>query len=185
VDDGVKFIRVNDLLDLDGRAENLLNIPVSLSEQYPTTIVGEGDLLVSVVGTLGRAALASKLVEGANVNRAIAVLRMSDRDTSELVLSWVQCSLFERQALDVTGNDSAQRTLGMEDLANFSIRLPTDQSERTSLVLALSSVNGNRRRLENLLRVQLAVLRERRQALITGAVTGQIDVTTARGVVES
>ncbi|MEW2518958.1 restriction endonuclease subunit S [Actinacidiphila alni] len=181
VDDGVKFIRVNDLHDLTGRASGLTMIPMGLSKQYSTTILREGDVLVSVVGTLGRAAVVPTSLRGANVNRAIAVLRPRSDVGQELLTAWIGSEEFEAQALLATGNDSAQRTLGMEDMANFRLTWPADPSERDGLVSSISRAQAAIRAVSARVSKQQEVLAERRQALITAAVTGQIDVSTASG----
>ncbi|MEV0611081.1 restriction endonuclease subunit S [Polymorphospora rubra] len=181
VDGGTKFIRVNDLVDLEGRSENLLQIPRSLSAQYPTTIVKDGDILVSVVGTLGRVAIAGPSVVGANVNRAIAILRPKTGVDGALLAAWIDSADFEKQALLATGNDSAQRTLGMEDIANFALTWPSNAGEQQEIARAISSERHKSRQLIERLSRQERLLAERRQALITAAVTGQIDASTASG----
>jgi type I restriction enzyme S subunit len=180
VDGGVKFIRVNDLLDLEGRSQDLIAISEELSSQYPTTVVREGDVLVSVVGTLGRATVAPLSVQGANVNRAIAVLRPQPGVDHELLAAWIGGPEFETQALLATGTDSAQRTLGMEDLSNFFLRWPRDEANQRKLAADVGRAQGAMQMLSERLAQQAAALVERRQALITAAVTGQLDVTTAR-----
>lgn len=180
VDDGVPFVRVNDLLDLPGRASRLARIPKALSDQYARTIIRPRDVLISVVGTLGRAALAPDDLVGANIARAVCSIRLRPDVDPHLFVAWADTSDFERQALLATGSDSAQPTLGMEDLSNFTARWPTDPRDQKSLV---DQVEDSQRAHGELIRrteKQLALLAERRQALITAAVTGQLDVTTAR-----
>ncbi|MET9775951.1 restriction endonuclease subunit S [Streptomyces sp. NPDC006367] len=180
-DNGVKFIRVNDLLDLPGRGEALITIAPEVSAQYPTTVVRAGDVLVSVVGTLGRAAVAPRSVAGANVNRAIAVLRPQPQVDRELLTAWINTAEFQEQALLATGNDSAQRTLGMEDMANFHLHWPCSESDQRKLAFMVQRSTEWSRELSDALKRQSTALKERRQALITAAVTGQFDVTTASG----
>ena len=178
---GVKFVRVNDLLDLPGRAQNLTTIAPDVSAQHPTTLVRAGDVLVSVVGTLGRAAVAPHSIAGANVNRAVAVLRPKANVNRQLLAAWINAADFQEQALLATGNDSAQRTLGMEDMANFSLQWPSDEASQTELAHMVLRSTELTQRLESTLRRQITTLTERRQALITAAVTGQFDVSTASG----
>ncbi|MFD7693974.1 restriction endonuclease subunit S [Streptomyces sp. NPDC059805] len=180
-DTGIKFIRVNDLLDLSGRSESLITISPEVSAQYPTTIVRTGDVLVSVVGTLGRAAVAPHSVSGANVNRAIAVLRPHPNVDRELLTAWINTAEFQDQAQLATGNDSAQRTLGMEDMANFHLEWPCTASDQRRLALLVQGSVARSLELADALKRQSAVLKERRQAIITAAVTGQFDVSTASG----
>jgi len=178
-DGGVPFVRINDLVDLESKISQLRQIPRSLSRQYRTTVVRPGDVLVSVVGTLGRSTVASPLLAGANVNRAIAILRTQPGVSPELLSAWTSTSAFETQAMIATGNDSAQRTLGMEDLANFDVMWPADIHEQERVLRDLTSIQTAFGRMRRAIDRQLETLAERRQALIMAAVTGQIDVTTA------
>ncbi|MFE2105883.1 restriction endonuclease subunit S [Kitasatospora sp. NPDC059463] len=181
-DDGVPFVRVNDLLDLRGRAGSLARIPAGLSNQYARTITRPGDVLLSVVGTLGRAAVVPEEVVGANIARAVCSIRLRPDVDPSLFVAWIATSEFERQALLATGSDSAQPTLGMEDLSNFSIRWPTDPREQASVARQVREGQQIHTDLVRRTDRQLALLAERRQALITAAVAGQLDVTTAHPV---
>ncbi|WP_084718341.1 restriction endonuclease subunit S [Streptacidiphilus carbonis] len=181
VDVGVPFIRVNDLLDLEGRASGLRMIPEDLSVQYARTVVKPGDLLVSVVGTLGRSAIATESAAGANIARAVCSVRVAADVEVDLVRAWLGTTSFQKQAVDATSTDTAQPTLGMEDLANFTIEWPTSTEERRSLVNAIMATRSAMSRLRRGLEVQRTLLAERRQALISAAVTGQFDVSSASG----
>ncbi|MFF6986244.1 restriction endonuclease subunit S [Streptomyces sp. NPDC010273] len=180
-DDGVPFIRVNDLLDLEGRADGLRKIPSDLSAQYARSVVRPGDLLMSVVGTLGRAAIAPARLAGANIARAVCSMRFMPDVDVQLVKAWLGTSFFHEQALVATSTDTAQPTLGMEDLGNFSLNWPSDSQERKHMVREITRIQGSMSSLREKLERQKSVLAERRQALITAAVTGQIDVSTASG----
>ncbi|WP_437059081.1 restriction endonuclease subunit S [Streptomyces sp. enrichment culture] len=180
-DSGVRFIRVNDLLDLAGRADSLAKIPDDLSSQYARTVTRPGDVLLSVVGTMGRSAVVPPQLAGANVARAVASLRTRQGVSPELLATWLTTPSFLRQASDVTGSDTAQPTLGMEDLSNFRLSWPVDEQGRDELLLITSTIRRHQRELTGLLEAQRRVLAERRQALITAAVTGQFDVSTASG----
>ena len=120
VDDGVPFIRVNNLPGVISR-EGLAKIPEELSVQYSRTVTMLGDVLVSVVGSLGKTTVVTEDLVGANTARAVAVLRLKQKYAPSLFATWIGTPEFKRQALLATGADSAQPTLGMEDLANFSV----------------------------------------------------------------
>src|ERR1700677_4215524 len=127
--DGVPFIRVNNLQGLTS-CDGLAMIPRELSTQYQRTVTIINDVLVTVVGaTIGKAAVVPDGLVGANTARAIAVLRLNPQHASSLFTTWIDTPEFKQQAQLATGADSAQPTLGMEDLANFSVRWPTDYSE--------------------------------------------------------
>ncbi|MFE6698412.1 restriction endonuclease subunit S [Streptomyces sp. NPDC057718] len=180
-DEGVRFIRVNDLLDLPGRADTLARIPTELSSQYSRTVTQPGDILLSVVGTMGRATVVPPELSGANVARAVASLRTICGIPPELIATWMSTPDFHRQATEATASDTAQPTLGMEDLSNFQLSWPADMQNQTNLLNATTRIINCQKALGRVLQKQQKLLAERRQALITAAVTGQFDVSTASG----
>ncbi len=181
VDDGVPFIRINNLSSFTGQ-DDLARIPQDLSVRYARTVTVLDDVLVGVVGSLGKAAVVSEELIGANVARAIAVLRLSPKYASSLFAVWIGTAEFMQQAQLATGSDTAQPTLGMEDLANFSLRWPADDAEQKLMTEAAKEHRLETAAIRAALDRQRTLVAERRQALITAAVTGQIDVTAARGV---
>jgi type I restriction enzyme, S subunit len=175
VDEGIPFIRVNNISDLRS-LDGLPMIPESLSKQYSRTVTTIGDVLLSVVGSMGKASVVTKALVGANTARAVAVLRLRKEHSPSLFASWIGTAEFERQALLSTGADSAQPTLGMEDLANFSLRWPSDESEEKLMTKSVEEYHLEVEAARAAFTRQIALLVERRQALITAAVTGGITV---------
>jgi type I restriction enzyme S subunit len=175
-DSGVPFIRVANLSDIANRTR-LATIPYELSAQYGRTVTMIDDVLITVVGgTIGKAAIVPEDLAGANVARAIAVLRLNPEHASSLFTTWVETPEFMRQVRLATEADSAQPTLGMEDLANFSVRWPADYSEERVMTQIARERQLDTATVHATLNRQLALLTERRQALITAAVTGGITV---------
>ena len=176
VEDGIPFIRVNDLSGLTS-IDALSMIPRQLSEQYSRTVTEPGDVLLTVVGaTIGKVALISADLAGANTARAIAVLRPKLKHSPSLLASWIGTAEFMEQARLATGSDTAQPTLGMEDLANFAIRWPTDDAEQRQMTEAAKEHHLDTVTVRAAFNGQIDLLAERRRALITAAVTGGITV---------
>lgn len=67
-----------------------------------------------------------------------------------------------------------------EDVAALPIPA-APRSERAAAVRDIRGSTSAQLRIKDRISAGEALLRERRQALITAAVTGQLDVTTARG----
>jgi len=76
---------------------------------------------------------------------------------------------------------STHKTIYVPDLQMLRIPLP-ELDEQREIVTRIRNVNARIDGLVDAINTQLALLAERRQALITAAVTGQMDVTTARRV---
>ncbi|GAB3138395.1 hypothetical protein GCM10027258_15460 [Amycolatopsis stemonae] len=169
--EGVPFVRVGDLLNLTPERPMPAIAPEQSDEYSRTKIVG-GEVLLGVVGKMGQAALAPRWLAGANVARAVAVLRCKDPAIAPLLCAWIGSNKFLYQAELATSGDSIQPTLGMKDLARFDINLPADPNAAADLVSRLAKIDT----LITETKQFIELARERRAALITAAVTGQIDV---------
>ncbi|MFD4718475.1 restriction endonuclease subunit S [Streptomyces sp. NPDC058423] len=75
---------------------------------------------------------------------------------------------------------STHKTIYVPDLQMLRIPLPPLEYQRT-IVKRIRQQNAGIDRLSDAVRRQSSLLTERRQALITAAVTGQVDVSTASG----
>jgi type I restriction enzyme S subunit len=178
-EDGVPMLRIIDLgggrIDLD----TVARIPVAQSAEYRRTAVACGDLVVSVVGTLGRSVEITSDLAGCNLNRALARVQLRDGVPRGLVRLWFESSQFQESARLATSNDSAQPTLGLGDLKNFVVGIPDQPSEWGRMAAHLERRRSLILTARNLLERQLSLLVEHRQALITAAVTGQLEVSEA------
>jgi len=105
------------------------------------------------------------------------------RTRSHVPVEWLMYWLRYAKAIGIfnaDGNIATIPHLTGEQLAEYRIQIPEDGHRR---VAELSSEITAIRKTQREMAAADALLAERRQALITAAVTGQIDVTTAQGVV--
>ena len=175
VEEGVPFVRVGDISTLASPDVPERAIDPALSAQYRRTVLSGGEVLVSVVGSLGHAGVVPPRLAGANVARAVAVLRVNEHLSSPLLAHFVRTRRYQDQAALATGSDTAQPTLGMGDLSNFVIPLPPTPAELLEASARLDAESQLATGLLQEIDAQIALLREHRQALITAAVTGGLD----------
>jgi type I restriction enzyme, S subunit len=171
---GVPFVRVGDILNL-ATERRLLAIAPEQSNEYSRTKISGGEVLLGVVGKMGQAVVAPQWLAGANVARAVAVLRCKDAAMTPLLCAWLGSDNFLRQAELATSGDSIQPTLGMKDLARFNINLPTRPRAAADLADQMSRIDTLIAETERFIEIAT----ERRSAVITAAVTGQPDVREA------
>lgn len=172
VDAGVPVLRITDITAAGGVTRgSAIKVPAVQSAEYSRTVLEPGDVVVSVVGTLGRAAVIDDAVAGANISRALARLVPAGVSGPWLV-RWIQSADFERMVDEVTAG-TAQRVLNMEDLVEFRVPVYTDPTAPTA---QLEEAQARTATTRSTLARQRGLLLERRQALITAAVTGQIEV---------
>ncbi|MFF5924102.1 restriction endonuclease subunit S [Streptomyces flavochromogenes] len=152
--------------------------PSALAESIRSTI-RPGDVLVGITGAnTGWVCLANQDVVGANVSQHVCLLRPS-RLVSGKWLAYLLASPLVQDFLLGSQYGGTKTQLSLPDLRDLKVPIPElakQQSVANEIqhqIIAIESERGARAR-------QLGLLAERRQALITAAVTGQLDVTTAR-----
>ncbi len=176
---GVPMLRIVDLRQDTVDLETVARISPRLSDEYRRTVVRVRDLVVSVVGTLGRSIEIDAELAGCNLNRPLARVQLQPDVPRTLIRLWFASDLFGDQARLATASDSAQATLGLEDLGNFRVGLSPDRSNWGEVAATLAEHEARFLQTAAALRSQIDLLAEHRQAVITAAVTGELDVAEA------
>jgi type I restriction enzyme S subunit len=173
--EGVRMLRIKDLTEPAISIDDVAYISQSLSEQYSRTLIQEGDLLLTVVGTLGVAVEVPKNWEGMNLSRAIARLKIAG--TADLgFVRWLLSSPHFGHYTDLTCVGTAQRVLNMIDLWRFSVPVPPLPEQR-AIAAFLDRETAKLDALVEEQRRLIALLKEKRQAVISHAVTRGLDPT--------
>jgi type I restriction enzyme, S subunit len=172
----VPCIRISEIgADGDLDLAEAITISPTQHAEYNRTRLRRGDVLVSCVGTIGRAAVVSEEAVGANVSRAVARLVPRTGLDPRYLSLWTESTGF-RCAVDLIVNATAQPVLNMGDLASMKFPMPVNTEETRRLWAdtrtRLAPIKGARAALSQ----QLALLTERRQALVTAAVSGELEV---------
>ena len=171
---GVPMLRINDMTANRIDRDQLVTISQQLSDQYARSIVQTGDLIISVVGQLGVTSVINEDLAGVNLSRNVARVQFGKRMHSEFA-RWLFTSTLFQHYTDLVCVGTAQRLLNMSALTAFIAACPptTEQRNITSFLERETS------KLDALIAEALraiTLLQERRTALISAAVTGQIDV---------
>ncbi|MBQ4853509.1 restriction endonuclease subunit S [Rhodanobacter sp. B2A1Ga4] len=167
--DGVPMMRITDIQNGIVARADLVTISEELSNQYRRTIVQAGDVLLSVVGTIGEVVLVDESLAGVNISRAIARLQVAPR-IDRFYLAWVLRSDVFNRYVDLVCVGSAQRVLNMSDLSAFMIPVPPPR-QQSAIAAFLDRETG---KIDALIAEQeklLTLLAEKRQATISHAVT--------------
>jgi type I restriction enzyme, S subunit len=164
-----------DRIDTDELA--LMDFPPHEQSRYR---LHAGDVLVCEGGSWpGRAAIWNGEVDEIYYQKALHRIRTRGDDLPR----WLYYCLFVAEKLRVfavQGNSSTMTHLTREQLQPQRFPFPIPSMQRL-LVEKLDFEASRDHKMIQLLDRQLALLAERRQALITAAVTGQFDVSTASG----
>ncbi len=170
----VPFIKVKDISE-DGEIArgNLELIARSIHESsLKRSILKTDDLLFSIAGTIGRTAFVDKDLNGANVNQAIAFIRLKDK-LSHFSLCWLTLRSIETQNFIASKVVQAvQANASLANIGDIAVRMPGNDvlkkwnSVVSPLILEYRARQGEIR--------ALAILRD---TLLPKLMSGDLSVT--------
>ncbi len=117
------MVRVCDMQATRTKLDGLKRIAPDIAAKYPRTELQGGELLISVVGTIGRISIASEELAGANVARAVSVIRLVEADLIEWAVLALD-NLKSNQRLVAAAREVARKTLNLEQLRSFAVPVP-------------------------------------------------------------
>lgn len=175
VPNGIPYIKTGDLGDL--RPELLSRTSVEIDEAYRRARVAPGDLVIAMRASIGNLAVVPDDLHRANLTQGTARIAAHQHVDKNWLQHVLRTRLVQSQ-FDTLAVGSTFRTLNIWDLRRVSIPTPTRDMIGTGRAVSQLEYQTNELQLRTQHKIDL--LTERRQALITAAVTGQFDVTTAR-----
>jgi type I restriction enzyme S subunit len=175
VDSGVLFIRSQNVDDHGLRLDDVAFIDAATDQVMSGSRGASGDVLLNITGaSLGRTCLVPDSLSSANVNQHVCILRLRDPTMRHFVALAMKSSGIKAH-IDVGQNGAAREGLNFHQIRNLRIAVPPAE-EQHELVEAVEKELAQLDVLQRQIELALALLQERRAALISAAVTGQIDV---------
>lgn len=177
---GEPFIRSANLRrdDIELQADDIAMVAPPPSKEATRSRTRPGDVLVGVTGAnTGWVGIVRRDFAHGYVSQHVAILRPA----SDLLPEWLAYSLFSNRVQDqLLGGQygGTKQQLGLEDLAELVIRVP-DLDRQNFLIARLERAKDVCQNAIAALSAQIELLQERRQALITAAVTGQLGILEA------
>lgn len=120
---GVPFVRVCDMEGGQIAIDSLEKVEKSVSDQYRRSVIREGDVLVSIVGTIGRVAQVTKDANGFNIARAVARIAPGPDVMSDFLLFVLRSDQLQRSLVGESF-ETARKTLNLGALGDLLIPLP-------------------------------------------------------------
>ncbi len=135
---GVPILRVNNLRGGTILTEEVLRVSPRVEEKYRRTRLEGGEVVLSVVGSIGEVAIVPPQLAGWNVARAVAVIR-----TTDVSSQWVRLCLSSEPAISsmhMWKTTTVQETLNLRDIRRLPILLPP-KHERTAIVAVIGALD--------------------------------------------
>lgn len=158
--EGVPLIRVCDIEHEHIDRSQLKRISTGIDQDYRRSRVRSGDVLISIVGTIGRVYVANDSDTGSNIARAIARVRPCAVIKSEFLANVLRSPEYQ-DLLEAAAFESARKTLNLDALGALRVPVP-DIAIQEQWLTAISSIkhrlNEARNRVEVLRQIASKVL---------------------------
>ena len=137
--DSVPIVRVNNIKNGKIEINDVMKVSSEIERKYQRTRLEGGELLITVVGSVGECAIVPSSLKGWNVARAVSVARIKD-DFDKRYIKY--CFKTEDLKFQMYGNtnDTVQPTLNLSSLKNLVLNIPSP-AEQKAIAAVLSSLD--------------------------------------------
>ncbi len=167
---GVPMVRVMDIGDGKLADTEIVKVEAWLSEEFNRTVLESGDILLAVMATVGRCTVVPERLVGANVNRALAVIKPTSLVPSKFLELAIRSPrlqhLFQKNKIG-----SAQARINLSDLRTYCLPLPP-LAEQTRIVAEVERRLSVIDELEGVVSANLRRAGRLRQAVLQRAFVG-------------
>lgn len=175
-DEGTPFLRMTNVtsqgVELD--LKELRFVDLTGVTESTRTAVREGDILITITAELGAVAVARSAHEGAYINQHLALFRPSpELCDSNFLVNYLSTAAARAQLL-ISGQGGTKQGLGFEQINNVQVAFPSIDEQR-QIGSYCNSIWKNFGSAEMAISSSVMRLAEYRAALITAAVTGQVN----------
>lgn len=137
---GKPILRVKDLSGDRIDFSDVMHVEEKIEAKYKRSRIKSGDVLISLVGSLGQVAIAGPEVDGWNIARAVGLVPVPDRHHAE----WVRYSIQSEEAQSFIrehANTTVQATFNLKDLARLPIPYPPEKT-RSEILEILGALDN-------------------------------------------
>ncbi|MBM4936255.1 restriction endonuclease subunit S [Vibrio parahaemolyticus] len=175
-DDGFPLASIS---EVKGWSVDLSRAKYTSKKYYDALIEGgrrplAGDIIYSRNATVGEAALVLPDMPEFAMGQDVCLIRLLENVNSEYLLYVLNSGVIENQ-LSLAMVGSTFKRINVDNIRNFSLALPP-LSEQEQINESLSNLTSKYDSLIDKASVKINLMKERRTALISAAVTGKIDV---------
>jgi type I restriction enzyme S subunit len=174
LDDGIPFVQTTNMSKGTFDIDDLQKTTEEIANSYPRSKLVGGEVILGIRASIGAAFVVPEKLKGANLSRGVARIIPNENLRSEYLVLFFGTGSVSRY-WDLSKQGSTFSEVSIETVREISLLIPPkfEQVEIDSFVkIKLSKIDGILDKAER----KTALLKERRTALISAAVTGKIDV---------
>lgn len=131
--EGVPVVKVEDMNgDRTINTNDLSRVAPSTSQQYARTILKAKDILISIKGTIGRIAEVPPELDGGNITRDSALIRLRDKSSNEFMMLYLESELAQLQ-MTLHSRGAAVKGINLSDLRE--VKIPIIDKENQEVIV--------------------------------------------------
>ncbi|MHB8091361.1 MAG: restriction endonuclease subunit S [Syntrophales bacterium] len=174
IENGITLLRVGDIDDC-GRINqyNMKKISPMIANKFKRTFLEGGEVVISLVGAIGRTAVVPIALKGANTARAVGVIPVSSIVDAKYVEAMLRSPNKIREHND-SSHEVARKTLNLEDLVKSKIPFPPTIEEQQAIVAEIETRLSVADKLEGTITQSLQQAEALRQSILEKAFAGKL-----------
>ncbi|HEX8614159.1 MAG TPA: hypothetical protein VF800_23015 [Telluria sp.] len=172
---GVLFLRSQNVYNDGLRLDDVAYISSALDVEMKGSRVQPNDVLLNITGaSIGRSCIVPASISSANVNQHVCIIRTCQSELAYWISTYFVSDVIQAQ-IELIQNGAGREGLNFEQIGNMVVALPP-VFERKAIKMVVDNETARIDTLISTVMRSIDLLKERCGALITAAVTGQIDV---------
>ncbi|HAS1785000.1 TPA: restriction endonuclease subunit S [Enterobacter cloacae] len=174
LDEGIPFIQTTNISQGNLQLESLPKTSGEIEKNYPRSRLDGGEVILGIRASIGSAYVVPLELKGANLSRGVARIQPGSSITSEYLVWYLKTNAVEQYwALSKQGSTFSE--VSIETVRELTVCVPP-KDEQYNIASRLEGALDRIHKLIVKSEIKMSLLRERRAALISAAVTGKIDV---------
>ncbi|WP_201599726.1 restriction endonuclease subunit S [Psychrobacter immobilis] len=161
--DGIPLLQIKDLLSDLSEPQCLHHISPELDEQYRRSRIKTNDILISLVGTVGRIGIVPKQLNNANIHRNLGRIRTK---SFEFLVHYLHSDIAKNR-FGISSSGSSQSALNLTVLRSLKVPVPPfPEQQKIAKILSTwdKAIGATERLIENSTQQKKALM----QQLLTG-----------------
>lgn len=175
--DGVPFVQTTNMTNGKFDLDDLQRTTTEIAFAYPRSKLEGGEVLLGIRASIGAAVVAPGHLKGANLSRGVARIECGDGIRSAFLVHWFASGTCKNY-WELAKQGSTFNEVSIETVREMSLVVPP-ASEQEAISEHLHSILARLELLITKVDDSITLLKERRAALISAAVTGQIDLRSS------
>jgi type I restriction enzyme, S subunit len=164
---GIPLLQIVDVIHGRVKIDSLHRISTDLDRQYSRTKLYGNEIVVSLVGTIGKVAYIPKALSGSNLHRNLARISISDFNHSKYVFYCLKSNILQKR-IKLSTFGTTQALLNLSDLRALPVPLPPTIEEQKLIARALSDIDALIEGLEGTIGKKRHIKQGASQELLTG-----------------